>query len=107
MEVSLVRESRTSEREGRDGESHGSARAEFNLAAQQRLGSVFEQASGETALPGIALSEEFAKVAREEKEEGKQGSSKGPKKKANSADDKPKRRRRRRRRRNRDIDRGR
>jgi hypothetical protein len=93
--------------EGREGESRGSAQAEFHLAAQQRLGSVFEQASGETALPGIALSKEFAKVVREQKEEGKQDSSKGPKTMVNSAEDKPKRRRRRRRRRDRDIDRGR
>ena len=107
LEVSLLRDSRVSEREGREGESRGSARAEFNLAAQQRLGSVFEQASGETALPGIALSKEFAKVAREQKEEGEQGSSKGPKAKGDSVDEKPKRRRRRRRRRDRDIDRGR
>ena len=107
LELTLLRESRVSEREGREGESGGSAKAEFHLAAQQRLGRVFEQASGETALPGIALSEEFTKVAREESEEGKQGSSKGPEKKVHAAEDKPKRRRRRRRRRDRDIDRGR
>jgi hypothetical protein len=80
LELSLLRESRVSEREGREGESRGSARAEFNLAAQQRLGSVFEQASSETTLPRIALSEEFTKVAREEREEGKEGSSKGAEK---------------------------
>lgn len=70
---------------------------------------MFDQvaAAPNQAATGIELSKEFAKAVREDKEEGKKGSSKGPKKQANAVEDKPKRRRRRRRRRDRDIDRGR
>lgn len=109
LELTLLRESRTVEREERKGESRSGVGIEFTKAAQQSLGSVFEQvvAPPSEAAAGIELSKEFAKAAKEEKEEGKQGSSKGPKKKGNSVEEKPKRRRRKRRRRDRDIDRGR
>jgi hypothetical protein len=109
LEITLLRESRVAGRVGREGESRGSVSVEFHRAAGEPLGAVFDQvaAAPNQAAPGIELSKEFAKAVQEEKEEGKQGSSKGPKNQANVVEDKPKRRRRRRRRRDRDIDRGR
>ena len=109
LEITLLRETRVAERVGREGESRGSVSVEFHRAAREHLGAVFDQvaAAPNQAAPGVELSKEFAKAVREEKEEGKKGSSKGPKKQANSVEDKPKRRRRKRRRRDRDIDRGR
>ena len=108
LELALLRESRVSAREEREGESRDSVSVEFSKVAQQSLGNVFDQViatPGEVA-PGIELSKEFSKAAKEEKEEGKQGSSKGPKAMEVSKEKEP-RKRRRRRRRDRDLDKGR
>lgn len=109
LELTLLRQSRVVEREERKGERRSGVGIEFTKAAQQSLGSFFEQvvAPPSEAASGSELSKEFAKARKEEQEEGKQGSSKGPKKKGNSVTEKPKRRRRKRRRRDREIDRGR
>ena len=118
LELTLLRDSRVSEREGRSGESRDSVSVEFAKAAKQSLGQAFDEAKSESAqvVPVIDLANEFRKAVREEKEEEQQqGSSGGPNakskgskvKSASEEKESSKRRRRRRRRRDRDIDRGR